>query len=445
MRALAINVVKKGKQFMKIQSALRGLLAAAATAVALSTPTHANSIKDAQDWLAEWDGGPIPAWITDNYYLPGTETLAIDEIRVSACGTGMPANTRKQAATCFLVETGNGEVMMFDAGSGSYANIVALQIPADKLTKVFLSHLHTDHMAELSGVWAGGWISGRASELHVYGPSGRLPELGTAAAMEHFVGYNFWDQQTRAANLNPIPGNIIVHEFDYKGVNQVVHDENGVVVRTIPALHTGDGPVSYIIEYAGKKVVFSGDTFPTRWFLDHAQDADLLIHEVFHTPQQLVDILGFVPPVAMTVGTFIHTSPEAFGKVVETLQPRHAVGFHFYDIGSVREEIEAGVRNVYQGPLSLAQDLMVWNIRNDEITERMAIDDPDAIPAPTSAPIPAADPNNPAAPYPFTQYILDGGLYQEMLPVMNPRLDAFCSKYNFCGVQGADWRTRFQQ
>ncbi len=46
----------------------------------------------------------------DRYvYYPGTEALNKDEIRVIACGTGMPAARRGQAATCFLVETGNGD------------------------------------------------------------------------------------------------------------------------------------------------------------------------------------------------------------------------------------------------------------------------------------------------------------------------------------------------
>ena len=41
-------------------------------------------------------------------YFPGTEALEPDEIRVTACGTGMPAARRGQAATCFLIELGNG-------------------------------------------------------------------------------------------------------------------------------------------------------------------------------------------------------------------------------------------------------------------------------------------------------------------------------------------------
>ena len=41
--------------------------------------------------------------------------------------------------------------------------------------------------------------------------------------------------------------------------------ENGVTIRSIPAIHAGDGPVSFILEYAGLKVVIGGDTFPNKW------------------------------------------------------------------------------------------------------------------------------------------------------------------------------------
>ena len=46
----------------------------------------------------------------DRYvYYPGTEVLAEDEVRVIACGTGMPDARRGQASACFLFEFGNGE------------------------------------------------------------------------------------------------------------------------------------------------------------------------------------------------------------------------------------------------------------------------------------------------------------------------------------------------
>ena len=46
----------------------------------------------------------------DRYvYYPGTEELDKDEIRIIAAGTGMPGARRGQAATCFLVELGDGQ------------------------------------------------------------------------------------------------------------------------------------------------------------------------------------------------------------------------------------------------------------------------------------------------------------------------------------------------
>jgi ribonuclease Z len=98
----------------------------------------------------------------DRYvYYPGTEVLANDEVRVIACGTGMPDARRGQAAACFLFEFGNGEKIIFDLGTGSMRNINALMIPSEYLTKIFISHLHTDHWGDLASLWAGGWTAGR--------------------------------------------------------------------------------------------------------------------------------------------------------------------------------------------------------------------------------------------------------------------------------------------
>ena len=56
--------------------------------------------------------GQVPgpnAIAPDRYvYYPGTEVLAKDEVRVIACGTGMPDQRIAQASACFLFEFGNG-------------------------------------------------------------------------------------------------------------------------------------------------------------------------------------------------------------------------------------------------------------------------------------------------------------------------------------------------
>ena len=325
---------------------------------------------------AEAAGGQVPSptgTAQDRYvYMPGTEELGKDEMRVIACGTGMPAARHGQAATCFLVELGNGDKFLFDLGTGSMANVAGLMIPYDYLDKIFLSHLHTDHWGDLAPLWAGGWSAGRTEALKVWGPSGARPDMGTKYAVEHLLKAYNWDYMTRSAVLNNIPGRIEVTEFDYKGENQVVYSDNGVEVRSWPAIHSGDGAVSYALMWNGYKFVFGGDTYPNKWFVEHAKDADLVIHECMMLPEGGVEFYNQNPQTAWFVFTKIHTSPPAFGKVMSAVRPKHAVAYHFFNEEGTRYGVNEGIRQTYDGPLSLATDGMVWNVTRDGIKERMA-------------------------------------------------------------------------
>ena len=69
-----------------------------------------------------------------DFYAPNSETLAPDEMRVIACGTGMPTPRPAQAAACFLVELGNGEKFLFDIGDGSVERLFGLAIPTPRWT-----------------------------------------------------------------------------------------------------------------------------------------------------------------------------------------------------------------------------------------------------------------------------------------------------------------------
>ena len=306
-------------------------------------------------------------------YSPGTEALAEDEIRVTALGTGMPAARRGQAAACFLIELGNGDKFLFDLGTGSMRNVMAMNIPMDFLTKVFISHLHTDHFGDLAPLWAGGWTGGRSGPLELWGPTGATEDMGTAYAIDGFMKCYNWDYMTRAEKISSVPGQITAHEFDWQAINEVIYEEDGVVIRTIPAIHITAGPVSFILEWKGYKLVYAGDTAPNKWFIEHCRDADFVINECMLTPEQLMDFYGQPPQRAMMMQWDIHTSAQAFGKIMSTIKPRHAVAYHFFNEEATRYAIYDAIRQTYDGPLSMADDLMVWNITRDGIKERMAV------------------------------------------------------------------------
>jgi len=78
------------------------------------------------------------------------------------------------------------------------------------------------------------------------------------------------------------------------------------------------------------------------------------------------------------MNTDIHTSAQAFGKVMSMIQPRHAIAYHFFNEEGTRYGVYEGMRETYGGPLSLATDMMVWNITKGSIVERMAVSTDDA-------------------------------------------------------------------
>ena len=336
---------------------------------------------------------PVKAREDHEVYYPGTEDLAPDEMRVTACGTGMPNARPKQAAACWLVELGNGDKFLFDIGTGSAERISALKIPYNFIDKVFIGHLHSDHFGDLDALWVGGVVGNRVVPLRVWGPSSSEPKYGTKKALEAMEEMLAWDVDSRMGNTDTRGLFMEVTEFDYRAINEVIYEENGVTIRTIPAIHIFDGPVSFILEWNGLKFVYSSDTFPNKWWMEYAQGADIAIHECFISPESLVEKQNFTPQAALNVGTQIHTSPAQFGKVMAATNPRLAVGYHFFNDFDTVPLVLRDIRRSYDGPLALAVDYMVFNVTKDDIKVRMAAIDEDIWPLPSTIPLVPPDPS----------------------------------------------------
>jgi ribonuclease Z len=350
---------------------------------------------------------PTRALRDRDVYYPGSEDLARDEMRIVALGTGMPNARPKQAAACWLVELGNGDKFLFDIGSGCHERLAAQKIPYDFLDKVFIGHLHVDHMGDLPTFWLGGTVMNRLVPLRIWGPSGSTPEYGTKRSMELMQKMYLWDIGTRSGVIDFRGGELEVNEFPFDGVNRVIYDENGVKVRSIPAVHGLDGAVSFILEWKGMKFVYGSDTVPNKWYVEHAAGADFAVHECFLPPPLLVTKQGFAPMEALMVGTQGHTSPEQFGKVMSLVKPRLAVGYHFFNDFDVEPEVRKRVRKTYDGPLDLATDYMVWNVTRKNIRVRMSSIDEDIWPSP---PLKKKNPPDTSKAVPFSKFTLSGVL-----------------------------------
>lgn len=369
-----------------------GVISTIALLVVLASTTPNNNPPDTQEEKLD-------------VYYPGTEKLGPDEMRVVACGTGMPNARPKQAAACWLVELGNGDKFIFDIGLGSAERISAQMLHYDYLDKVFIGHLHADHIGDLDALWVGGVISNRQRPLRIWGPSGSETKLGTQYMVDRMKEMYSWDWASRMGNVNTQGLTLEVNEFDYKAVNEVIYQENGVTIRSIPAIHAVDGSVSFILEWNGLKFAFSSDTYPNKWWMEHTKNSDIAIHECFAPPSIMVKKQKFPPGDALNVATQVHTSPGMFGKVMSEIKPRMAVGYHTFVDFDTQPQIMDEIRSTYDGPVQLAVDYMVFNVTKDDIKVRMSSINEDVWPLPSIMEKLPADPKDRIG---FSDFIFGG-------------------------------------
>lgn len=103
-------------------------------------------------------------------YHPGSEPLGPYEMRISFLGTSCIPRI-SQAAVSVFVELGNGDSFVFDAGTGVVPKYFAMGHTLDRMDKIFIAHLHADHMGDLPFIYGFGPSYGRLWPLYIWGPN----------------------------------------------------------------------------------------------------------------------------------------------------------------------------------------------------------------------------------------------------------------------------------
>ena len=205
-----------------------------------------------------------------------------DALTVVLCGTGSPIpSKRAQACTAIFV---GGQFLVFDVGNGAARTMEALNIPVGHLNAIFLTHFHSDHIADLGETIDRSWVNGRREHLSIFGPEGTSDIVrGCLDAYSREFGY-----RTAHHGVEMMPPDFAgatAMEFRAPSGDEtvVVYEEHGIVVKAFKANHPPVVPaVSYRIEYAGKVVVVTGDTTATAALTEQSREADLLVSEVMN-------------------------------------------------------------------------------------------------------------------------------------------------------------------
>ncbi|HXA90073.1 MAG TPA: ribonuclease Z [Mycobacterium sp.] len=210
-------------------------------------------------------------------------------IEVTLLGTGSPIPDPNRAGPSTLVRAG-GQVFLVDCGRGVLQRAAAAGVGAAGLSALLLTHLHSDHIAELGDLVITRWVTNFAPDpapLPIIGPPGTAETVAaTLKAFGHDIDYRI----AHHADLNAPPP-IEVHEY----TEGPVWDRDGVTIRVAPTDHRPVAPtIGFRIEFGGASVVLAGDTVPCAGLDELAGGADALVHTairkdiLIHVPQQRV-------------------------------------------------------------------------------------------------------------------------------------------------------------
>jgi len=310
------------------------------------------------------------------HYIPGKEPLAKNEMRITVLGSGSPTPVRRaQATSGYLVELGNGDNFIFDIGPGTSGNLYSMGVHPALLDKVFIAHLHLDHCGGIFPLFdAMGWA--RNTPLHVWGPSGSTPELGTKAFTENIRKAAEWHVQSKR-NLLPTGGTTIVsHEIDIskfstKNPRQLAYNKNGVKIYAFPVVHTIDGSMGYRLEWNGLSFAYTADSEPSTFEAKQSKGVDVFVHEVFPSPEEFAAQTK-MPLEHAKNALGEHTLPEELGLVFSIAKPRLGVGSHYTLGDALIDTAFKRLRTTYKGPAMLAHDLSVINVTPEQIVIRQA-------------------------------------------------------------------------
>ncbi|HEY7062032.1 MAG TPA: MBL fold metallo-hydrolase [Chloroflexota bacterium] len=272
-------------------------------------------------------------------------------MRLIMTGTGTPHPCLERAGPSQVVEVA-GDLLLFDCGDGTLRQLMAAGVPAQNVSALFLTHLHEDHLVDLTGFIYGSWylsrrgsFSNKRVPLEVYGPA------GTGRMLDALKEAHCEDLEDRARVGLPMQG--LFDQQVHPVEPGVILERPGYRVSAAPADH-GMEAYAYRIDYEGGSLVLSGDTTYAESVVKLARGADVLVHE-----SHMVDYRPTDPTYAPVWDNIaaIHSTPEQAGRVAHEAGVRRLIVTHLKpDVDAAQTQRRCA--SEFAGEVTVAEDLM---------------------------------------------------------------------------------------
>lgn len=223
-------------------------------------------------------------------------------------GAGVPAKARNVSAIALELLEERGVVWLFDCGEATQHQILKTSVKPRRIEKIFITHLHGDHIFGLPGLLSSRSFQGGTDDLTVYGPKGIADYIQTSlsisgthlkyvlSVVEIEEGIVFEDDQFTVSALALDHG---ILSYGYRIVEKdrpgtlladKLRDEGVAPGPIFKAIKNGenvtleDGRVLYGTDYLsepnkGRILTILGDTRTCEQSIQLAENADYLVHE----------------------------------------------------------------------------------------------------------------------------------------------------------------------
>ncbi len=273
--------------------------------------------------------------------------------RIVLLGTGTPNPDPARSGPAVAIVV-NQTPYLVDAGPGVVRRAAAAHrvgvdgLAVERLNRVFVTHLHSDHTAGLPDLLLTPWVAGRRDPLDVYGPPGIL------AMTEHILAAYQEDIRERLEGLEP--ANRTGWRVQATEVEpDVVYQDDNVTVEAFSVDHGSWPAFGYTFHTPDRTIVVSGDTARPERNREAYRSCDVLIHEV----QSSVGLERRSPTWRRYHATF-HTSAHELAAVASQARPGLLILYHQLFHGVSERALLDEVQQRYDGRVVSGQDLKVY-------------------------------------------------------------------------------------